>query len=582
MQTNIVKPILLTLLITLLAFNPLLAQKKGKGKSAKKGQAATSPQNNLKAQALFFDGITAKMKEDYETAMAIFKQVLQINPKHDAAMYELAKMYFDERDKEQAMTYAKGAVNIDPNNKWYQFLYAEVLAQNNQYLEAAGVYQQLVTKYPSDYDYYFDLGYMLIKAGKYEDAIKAYNKVEDKIGVTENISIQKQRLYIQLDDVESAAKELQKLIDAYPQNVEYYQMLAELYEANDMDDEAFALYQKMVEIDSDNPYGRLALADYYLKQGKEGQYFDELKKAFEHTELSLETKARILTDYIKLMAEDKQKRDEAFELIEIIVKTHDDEALAHVLYGDLLYIDGDKDASLEEFHKAATLDNNMFRAWQQVLLIQFETAKYDDLITMSDEVISLFPNQATPYYFKGLAHTQLDHHEDAIKSLKRGAMVAADDRNLKAQMYSLIGEAYNSLEEYNDSDKYYDKALKEKPDDATVLNNYSYFLSVREDELAKAAEMSQKANELEANNSSFQDTYGWILYKQKEYETARTWLEKAMSNGGANSAVIVDHYGDVLFQLDDIEGAVENWQKAKDLGLKSDVIDKKIRDRKVY
>lgn len=578
-----VRSILTALLITLLAIHPLFAQKKGKGKKAsKKTQTDSSPRDNLRMQALFFDGITAKMKEDYETAVTIFKQVLEINAKHDAAMYELAKMYFDERDKEQSMAYAKGAVAIDPDNKWYQFLYAEVLAQNNQFEEAAVVYQLLVDKYPADYDYYFDLGYMLIKAGKYDDAIKAYDKVEGKIGVTENISIQKQRLYIQLDNADAAANELQKLIDAFPQNVEYYQMLAELYEANGMEEKAFALYQKMVEIDSDNPYGRLALADYYLKQGKEDLYFTELKKAFEHPDLSLETKARILTDYIKVMASDAEKRDEAFELIEIITKAHDEEALSHVLYGDLLYIDGKKEDALTQFHKAATIDNNMFQAWRQVLLIQFELAKYDELIKMSDEVISLFPNQSIPYYFNGLAQSQLDNHEKAIKSLKRGAVIAGDDKNLAAQMYSLIGEAYNSLEEYEDSDKYYEKALKAKPDDATVLNNYSYFLSVRNDNLDKAAEMSHRANELEASNSSFQDTYGWIMYKQKRFDEAKTWLEKAMESGGNKSAVVVDHYGDVLFQLNDIEGAVEAWQKAKELGLKSDVIDKKIRDKKIY
>ena len=60
------------------------------------------------------------------------------------------------------------------------------------------------------------------------------------------------------------------------------------------------------------------------------------------------------------------------------------------------------------------------------------------------------------------------------------------------------------------------------------------------------------------------------------------WIEKALEHGGDKSAVIVDHYGDILFKLDLKEDAMKSWIKAKELGLESDFIDKKIRDKKIY
>jgi len=45
---------------------------------------------------------------------------------------------------------------------------------------------------------------------------------------------------------------------------------------------------------------------------------------------------------------------------------------------------------------------------------------------------------------------------------------------------------------------------------------------------------------------------------------------------------VIEHYGDVLFQLGDIAEAIEQWEKARDLGEASELIDKKIADRKLY
>lgn len=114
-----------------------------------------------------------------------------------------------------------------------------------------------------------------------------------------------------------------------------------------------------------------------------------------------------------------------------------------------------------------------------------------------------------------------------------------------------------------------------------MLNNYAYFLSLRNDKLDKASEMAAKANQIEPNQASYQDTYAWILYAQKKYTDARLWIEKAITNGGAKSGTILEHYGDILYQLNETDKAVEQWQKAKTLGDTSDKIDAKIKNKKL-
>src|SRR5215469_12673359 len=72
----------------------------------------------------------------------------------------------------------------------------------------------------------------------------------------------------------------------------------------------------------------------------------------------------------------------------------------------------------------------------------------------------------------------------------------------------------------------------------------------------------------------------WILFKQKDYASARQWIEKALVDDKTNSAVKSEHYGDIMFYLGNVDTAVENWKKAKANGDQSPLLDKKINERK--
>jgi tetratricopeptide (TPR) repeat protein len=100
--------------------------------------------------------------------------------------------------------------------------------------------------------------------------------------------------------------------------------------------------------------------------------------------------------------------------------------------------------------------------------------------------------------------------------------------------------------------------------------------------LEKAEAMSKKSLEIEPSSNSYQDTYGWILYQMKKYDEAKLWIGKAIANGGSESGTLLEHYGDVLYKLNDIENALKFWIDAKKAGGTTDLIDKKIADKKLY
>ena len=93
--------------------------------------------------------------------------------------------------------------------------------------------------------------------------------------------------------------------------------------------------------------------------------------------------------------------------------------------------------------------------------------------------------------------------------------------------------------------------------------------------------MSRKCIELDPDQATYQDTYGWVLYKLKRYKDAEKWLKKAV-DGEGESAVILEHYGDVLFKVNRKAEAIKYWNRSKNLNGGSELLNKKIREGVLY
>jgi tetratricopeptide (TPR) repeat protein len=530
---------------------------------------------------LFFDGAREKLLGNYDLAETNFLHALRVNPTSAATMYELGTVYTFQNNKNQALIYSKKAALADPKNIWYQLLYAECLKDNKQPAEVAVVYEKLLQQYPDRIDFYYELANAYLYTNKANDALKIYAKIEERIGVTEDASMQKIKIYKNINNSDKAIEEAKKLINAFPKEGKFYGILGELYQEKGLNEKALQAYNDLLRIDPTNAYVHLSLADYYRNQKQNEKAFDEIKIAFKSKDLDIDTKIKILLSYYSITETYTELKTDADELCKIIVEVHPDEAKAFSMYGDFLYRDKKLEQARIEYRKAIALDKEKYALWNQLLIIESELSDYEAMEKESKEAIELFPNQALPYFFNGASNVQLKNYQQAVDVLTEGKNFVFD-KLLLAQFYANIGDAQNQLRNYTASDSAYNKALETDPNNVYVLNNYAYYLSLRNVNLEKAEQMSKKTNELEPNNNSYQDTYGWILYQMKKYDDAKIWIGKAVDNGGRNNGTLLEHYGDVLYQLGDKENAIKYWQDAKKAGGTSDLIEKKIIEKKLY
>jgi len=545
-------------------------------------KVALSEQDKMKYDFMFFNANKERMIGNYQLSAGLFLQCIELDPTQPTAYYELANIFDLTNQNKEAIIYAQKAVSLNGENYWYRFLYAHLLQKSNNIDEAVKQYQILSQKNPHNIDLLYNLAGTQLYSGKYEEALKTYNKLEAEVGISEEISLQKQKIYIKLNNIEKAAEELTKLSNHFPEETKYQGYLADMYLVNNMPDKAFEIYKQILEKDPNDPYSHLALYEYYKNKGEKEKASQEIKQVFENKEFNIDTKMQILLTYYAESESKTEIKQDAYDLSKLLIQAHPDDAKAYTIYADFLYRDKKMDGAKENYLKAIELDSSRFALWSQVMFIESEMQDFDGMLIHSKMALELFPNQPLFYFFYGASNIQKKNYQEAIDYLVIGKDFVVSNPPLLAQFYANLGDSYYRIKDYKNSDKYYEKALEIEPNNIYVLNNYSYYLSLRGENLDRAEALSLKANEIEPNQPNYEDTYAWILYKQGKYVAAKEWLEKAVENGGNSNAVILEHLGDVNAKLGNIDKALELWNKAKLAGETSELIDKKIADKKLY
>ena len=516
-----------------------------------------------------------------DKAIQLFSYYTSHYPNDPAGKFELARLLASREKYDDAYDLIQDAIRLDPNNKYYQLFDAEVCQLSKKEKEAIVIYENLVKKYPAELDYCFQLAALYMMVGDEKKAAETYDQIEGKAGINEEVSLQKEKIYLHLGNIEKAENELQNLVNAFPDDSRYLSMLAEFYMSNNQQGKALEIYKKVAEKDPGNPYIHMSLADYYRKTGNKEKAFGELKLGFANPNLDVDTKVTILLSFYTVNQIYDQLKDQAFELSRIMITTHPDNPKAWSIYGDLLSQDKKYEEAKNAFLKVISLDSSKYVVWEELLRLELQLSEYQVVYDHSKKAIELFPEQSVLYLFNGLGSIQIKKYEEAIKVMETGLKLVVNNDDLISQFYMYIGDAWHSLKNPEESDKAYENSLKAKENNPYVLNNYAYYLSVRGINLDQAEKMAKKANELDTGNSSFEDTYGWVLYKLGKISEAKVWIEKALADKENVSSEVMEHYGDVLYKQGEHEKAMEYWIKAKTKGEGSELLNKKISERKL-
>ena len=529
----------------------------------------------------FLNALKEKSIGNTDAAIMGFSTCVKIDGQNPSAMYELALIYYNLNKYTDALFFIKGAYQLDNQNVWYKKLLAKLYSINNQYYRAIPLYKSLINENPYSEENYFDLSNVYLLDGQLKKAIEVYDLKENYFGHEPQLTQQKYKIYLELRDRKGAKKELEKWIKNDINNIEPLNLLAELYLLEGDHDQVIKTLEKALMLSPNSGKTNLTLFSLYFNKGLIKQSINALKKSFESRDLGIESKIRVLIKYF-IPNPDPLLYDELKNYLFILKKSHPSDPRPLNLLGQYFQQEENLEEAKYYFNKSSKIDQSQFSVWQQLIIISFDLKEYNYVISLSDTISELFPSQPIPYLLKGMSFIQADQSQKAIEPLETGKMMVIENKQLKAQFYTSLGDAYNSIKNYQMSDSSYVTSLSLFPENPYVLNNFSYYLSLRNQKLDKALEMMSLCVSISPNISSYEDTYAWIYYKMEDYKKALIWIEKSIKNGGNESPVILEHYGDILFKIGQEELAIKQWIKSKQLGSQSDLIDKKIQDKKLY
>jgi tetratricopeptide (TPR) repeat protein len=531
---------------------------------------------------LFFNAENARVLGKSKEALQLYSEYVKKYPNNATASYNLARLQLQKMDLTLAEKNASHAVRLNPDNRYFQELYTQILAINKKTKLAEEQYDLLIKKYPQDDEYIYDKAVLHIMAKEYNKALINLNELEKRMGFNEDIIIQKKNIYLKQGETDLAIKEIEKLRQEDYNSSKYDIIIADIYSDANRQDKVSQTFIDIEKKYPNDPMAQVALAQYYMEKNNTVKYNYFMQKVMKNKNLDVDAKITLIIPALKKLETDTVHRDEIVNMAKSIAEESDNNKDARSLYADVLYFSRKYDQALIEYNKYLDLDKNKFSVWSQVISIYSERQQLDSVISYSKKCIEVFPKNPLPYFYAGITYVQKKEQDLAITYLVKGIPLEKENKALLSQFYSSLGDVYNTKKDFILSDSCFEEAIKLQPSDAGTLNNYAYYLSLRKQRLDEAEKMSKRSLELQPTSKSFLDTYGWILFQQGNYNEALIYIQKAINSNGQEDGTLFEHLGDVYFRLGQQDKANQNWKKAKENGEENPILLKKIKDGIYY
>jgi len=531
----------------------------------------------------FYEGLRLKENGKYDQSLETFLLCESIDSLDAGVHSEIGMLVISIGLNDEAIKHMEKAVKLQPSNWWYSARLITLLSDQKNWKRAIEVASALQKFYPNKVEVYNVLASLYKQTQQLDKAIAAYDRLESLNGIEESLSFEKFRLYIQLNKPKKGVAEIDKLVNKYPSEARYRVLRGDIFMQQNMKEKAFEIYQQVLKDDPQDAYVYVSLSEYYKAANQPEKALESIVSALKNEQLDIDTKIEVLGQYVEKLVQDSTKFGETETLFKLLVDRYPLEEQVHGYYARFLQYRKRNAEAISELETMLNINPKNEQTWLQLIQLYLSDLNFKQLIQLTERAITNLPTIPQWYFYRAIAQFQTGDFQGALATnLAAIPLIKPEQTNLKSDFYSQIADVHFKLGQKEEAFVAYEEALKANPANIYVMNNYAYYLSLEKKELKKAELMSAKTVELEPKNSTFLDTYAWILYQKGEYSLAKFYIEKAIDNlpKGEDSGVVLEHYGDILWMngKDDAK-ALEIWQKSYDSGNKTEELKTKISNK---
>lgn len=572
-------------LVLLLVATGATAQKRHEAKEVKPEAAPLlSIDDTHRFSYFYLEAIRQENMGNYAAAYDLLRHCLEINPSSAETYFNLATYYNELREDSLALLCMEQAASLSPSNNTYLERLGHTLIKVDDYERATRVYERLAEISPTRTDVLGILSQLYQLDHNYDGMLRVIDKIELLEGPSEDIALSRMQIYAKQGKKKEELKVLKEMARQFPNDLNYRVMMGNWLLQNGKKKDALAEYNHVLRKEPDNILALMSLLDYYKEEGNDKQVMEITERILLSNNSETSDKISLLHQII--MDSENEGGDSTavlsiFDKMLDVPKPDADIAEICATYMELKHMpQKDINAAWERVLSIAPDKDNV-----RIKLLQaiWEEKDYDRVISQCKPALEYNPENLAFYYFMGLALYQKGEFDATLEVFKKGIdrIDSNSNASLASDFYEITGDLLHQKGHDKEAFEAYDNCLNWNPNNINCLNNYAYYLSEKGERLAEAEQMSYRTVKAEPNNSTYLDTYAWILFMQERYEEAKIYIDQAVRNNTNHDNVITEHAGDIYIMCNEADKAVEYWQEALEQGSESkDLLEKKIKTRK--
>ena len=554
-----------------------------------KAQTGPLPSQKEKADIFFMEGHRQQLLGNHDDALELFLHSYALDSLSSATLYELSVYHTYLGHDSLGCIFMEKAVDNDPRNYWYKNALVNIYARQGRADDARRLLEDMMLQYPEKTEILEKLENIYVREQDYESVLRILNRIEEKEGKSEVLSLEKFRVCIQAGKKEDAFREIQSLIDEYPNETKYKVLIGDLYLSNGDSDKALQTYQDVAKTDSSSIYLTLSMMNYHIATGNPDKGQQLMEKAILDDKLDDDSRMKYLTTLSYQTLQPGQDSTRTLSIFSKLLSRPNPDIKTAELYAQYMVAKNMASADVKPvLHQALSIDPENSYARARLLQYAIEEEDTAAIISICKGAEAAGSDDAIYCYYPAVVYLQQKKHSESIAAARKGLDLLDRNKNITiaADFYSILGTNYYEIHDMEKVFEAYDSCLIYRPDDTGVNNNYAYYLSLEGRDLERAAMMVVKSLQREKDNPTYLDTYAWVLFMQEKYTEAREYIDRAITQMENDTtmtpdAIMYEHAGDICAKLGDISTAVSYWEKALASGSDhSALIQKKIKKRK--
>lgn len=425
---------------------------------------------------------TLEVKDD--KIIERYKLMLEHKPKEGSTFDRLYHFYVEETGLEQMVTDYQTLTETEPNNPNLQLILGHIYKRLSKNAEAIAAYQRAIELSPKDYYPQFALGQAYSVLRRHEDAITALTQAAELASASRTASLDELivlyktlgRAYFSRNRVEEATAAWSKIAEIDPQNVFARVELADLFHEQELYPEAIEQHEAIIQLKKQDSY-RVCLS--YREIGK----IQEENGDYQHAIRSYDA-AIALTAPGNWLRKDLQRR-----IIAVFAAERNWQGLIAHYLGKLqtapnnseligllasAYVENQQlDEGIGAFRKGLELSPEDTALRLEFISLLRGTEKYDEATAEYEILCEMRPDDLQIYRQLGELYLQLDDEKRAKSTYQR--MIERDPGNAGSNL--ALADIYASHEWEKDAISAYEKATSLAPDNLDYIQYYGeYYL----------------------------------------------------------------------------------------------------------